>query len=883
MKLSGAEVRNKFLEYFQKQSHRLVKSSSLVPRNDPTLLFTNAGMVQFKDVFLGLDKRDYRRAATVQKCVRAGGKHNDLENVGRTARHHTFFEMLGNFSFGDYFKEKAIEFGWELLTVDLGLPPQKLYATIYQDDEEAFKLWQKIAGLPADRIVRLGEKDNFWAMGPTGPCGPCSEIVIDQGPQMSCGRPQCAVGCDCDRYLELWNLVFMQYNQDAGGNRTPLPKPSIDTGAGLERITAVKQGVTSNFETDLLFPIIKFIQELAEKKYGQDEKADISMRVIADHARATAFLITDGVLPSNEWRGYVLRRILRRGLRHGKLLGIHEPFMFRVTGVVTDLFASVYPELKESRDYVAKITRNEEERFSYTLEQGLRLLDDLIAEEKAKGKNVLSGDEAFKLYDTFGFPLDLTQDLVREKDFSVDLEGFDKAMEAQKELARSTWKGHGEMGSQELYMKVLEEFGGTRFVGYETTEAEGVVQAIVKGRDLVKTARAGDEVELVLDQTPFYGESGGQVGDEGIIHGPQGKAAVHNTQWAGQLLAHQAKILEGTFSKSDLVKAAVSPQRRKNITLNHTATHLLQAALRRVLGTHVEQSGSLVAPERLRFDFNHFAPMSEQEKSLVEEMVNAWVRDNLAVQTALRKREEAMAEGAMALFGEKYGEQVRVVAIKPISKELCGGTHAGATGDIGFFKIVHEGGVAAGVRRIEAFTGPGAYQYVKKEELLLEQLAEILKVKPEEVLTKAERVVAQLKEQERELERLRSRLAVGVLDTLLEQATTVEGVKVVAAAVENLDVKGLRELADKVKDKLGSGVIVLGSAQDSKVAWVGAVTRDLTDKLHAGNIIKEVAKITGGGGGGRPDMAEAGGKDPGKIVQALESVKGIVQKALEKK
>lgn len=880
-RLSGSEVRRSFLNYFEKHGHTVVPSSSLVPKADPTLLFTNAGMVQFKDVFLGLEKRGYKRATSSQKCVRAGGKHSDLENVGRTARHHTFFEMLGNFSFGDYFKEGAIEYGWEYCTVELDLPPEKLWVTIYQDDDEAFNLWQKIAGLPAERIVRMGEKDNFWAMGDTGPCGPCSEIVIDQGEGIGCGRKECDIYCGCDRYLELWNLVFMQFDRSLDGKLTPLPKPSIDTGAGLERISAVLQGVKSNFEIDLLQPIISSIEELSGKRYGEDARADISLRVIADHSRATTFLLNDGVLPSNEGRGYVLRRILRRGLRHGRLLGIEEPFMHRVTGLVVEIMKDAYPEIQESREYIEKVTLNEEERFAHTLRAGLSIFEEIMEETRARGKTQIPGPEIFKLYDTFGFPIDIMQDMAEEQGLTLDEAGFALEMEGQRARAKAAWIGSGEVVVEALYKELASQFQSS-YTGYEELETDASILAIIKNGELVDKAWEGEDIEVFLDRTPFYGEAGGQVGDHGTLRAAGLYVEVYDTKLpVPGLTLHKGMIKKGEISKGQTITARVDPESRLPTALNHTATHLLQAALRQVLGDHVKQAGSLVAADRLRFDFTHFSAVNRRELERIEGLVNEKVRENLPVRVEVLPLEEALEKGATALFGERYGEEVRLVEIPGFSMELCGGTHAQATGAIGIFKVVSESAVAAGVRRIEGLTGRAAYEYIKREEAALEEAASLLKSRPLEVSEKVERLLATLKEKEKEIERLQSRLASSSLALLLEKVQEVKGVKVLATEVEAMDPKGLREMADALKASLGSGVIVLGSVLNDRIHWVAMVTRDLTDRLHAGRIVKEIAQLTGGSGGGRPGLGEAGGRDVSRIKEALAATLSIIQRELE--
>ncbi len=888
---SGNEIRRRFVEFFRGRGHTHVPSASLVPKADPTLLFTNAGMVQFKDVFTGRERRPYRRAVTVQKCVRAGGKHNDLENVGRTARHHTFFEMLGNFSFGDYFKEQAIEYGWDFLTADLGIPPERLWVTIHEGDaklgigpdEEAHALWRRT--VPEERIVACSTKDNFWSMGDTGPCGPCSEIVFDQGPGMGCGKPTCAVGCDCDRYLELWNLVFMQFERDAAGKMTPLPRPSIDTGAGLERVAAILQGVPSNFDTDLVRPVIGAVEEMTGKRYGEDGAADVSMRVIADHARATTFLISDGVLPSNEGRGYVLRRILRRGLRHGRLLGLEEPFMAAVTGRVVELMQEAYPELAETRAHVAQVTLREEERFGHTLKVGLKLVESLLEEVKAKGASVIPGAEIFRLYDTYGFPVDLLRDLATEQALSLDEAGFEREMADQRVRARESWVGSGEVevaaSLRELTARVRVEA-----LWHERLGAEAVVEAILVGDDhrCVPALQEGESGAVLLNRTPFYPEAGGQVGDVGTLQGDGMLAEVRDTKRpVPNLVLHSVRVRRGTLCAGQTVEAAVDGGRRRVTAKNHTATHLLHAALRSVLGDHVKQAGSLVAPDRLRFDFSHFTPLSERDVERIEEIVNEQIWRNAPVETEVMELDRALGLGAMALFGEKYGERVRVVTVPDFSKELCGGTHVAATGEIGLFKIVGQGGVASGVRRVEAFTGPGAFHHVRREEAVLDAAAEHLKARPLELAEKAEKLALAARELEREVQRLQTKLAAGQAEGLLRGAQEVEGIRVVASQVDSLDGKGMRELGDRLRGALGSGVVVLVSSGDGRVTWLTMVTKDLTARLHAGKLAQALAKLTGGGGGGRPDMAEAGGKDPSRIAEALIKVPDLVRAQVQGK
>jgi alanyl-tRNA synthetase len=877
--MTGHELRQQFLDYFHKKGHTIVPSSSLIPQGDPTLLFTNAGMVQFKDVFLGKEKRSYTRATTVQKCVRAGGKHNDLENVGRTARHHTFFEMLGNFSFGDYFKAGAIPYAWEFLTEVLKLPKEKLWVSIYREDDEAFEIWHKTIGIPADRIVRLGEKDNFWAMGDTGPCGPCSEIIIDQGPQVGCGKPTCGVGCDCDRYLELWNLVFMQYNRDASGTLTPLPRPSIDTGMGLERTAAVLQGVFSNFETDLFIPLIRFVEDISQKSYHDNEKDDISMRVIADHLRAITFLIGDGVIPSNEGRGYVLRRILRRAARHGKMLGLEKPFLYKGIEVVVDIMKPAYPELVDRCDQITQMTLNEERRFSHTLHLGMELLNKVIWETRQRGEQVIPGEEVFKLYDTYGFPLDLMDEIAREQGLTLDMPGYERAMEEQRARARKSWKGSGESQVDPAYLALSKTLPPTEFVGYETLESDVEVLAILKDKTPVDTASSGDEIELVFDKTPFYGESGGQVGDKGILRLPEGEVVISDTQKpVPQLHVHKGKVKRGTIQKGQRGGAVVDPDSRQRTVLNHTATHILHATLKQVLGDHVKQAGSLVAPDRLRFDFSHFSDLDYREFYRIEEVVNQVIRANMPVKTFITSLDDALRRGAVAMFGEKYGDQVRVVQIGDFSMELCGGTHARASGDIGLFKLINESSVAAGIRRVEALTGPGALEYIQRETDRLRSISLLLKTNPADLINRLEKLLATSREQEREIEQLKARLASSQVDELLDTSREIKGIRVISAQVDNLDLKGLRTLVDNLKDRIKSGIILLGTVEDGKVSLVAAVTKDLTDRYHAGTLVKEVARIVDGSGGGRPDMAQAGGKSPERLKEALEKVFEIVEK-----
>jgi alanyl-tRNA synthetase len=874
--MTSDEIRRAFLNFFEEKGHRAVRSSSLVPQNDPTLLFTNAGMVQFKRVFLAEETRDYRRATTSQKCVRAGGKHNDLEIVGKTARHHTFFEMLGNFSFGDYFKKEAIEMGWDLLIRQWGLPAEKMWITIYLDDDESFHLWRRV-GVTGGRIVRLGEKDNFWAMGETGPCGPCSEIVIDQGEGVGCGRPDCRVGCDCDRFLELWNLVFMQFNRDSEGRLQPLAKPCIDTGMGLERISAVLQGVKSNYETDLFKPLFKEIETISPISYGQEDRTDTSLRVIADHSRAATFLISDGVLPSNEGRGYVLRRIMRRAMRHGRMLGIDGPFLYRTASRVVDLMKEAYPELRETETFVSKVIQNEEERFSETLDSGLKILREELEELQKEGKTILSGDVAFRLYDTYGFPLDLTTEILQERGMSFDEAGFRVQMEEQKHKSKQSWQGMGEGKTKEAYRRLASEGMKTAFLGYEEIQSESRILKLIKGDGMVPFAGEGDEIEVVTERTPFYGEAGGQVGDRGVIFHEEFSLEVENTiKPMEDLIIHQAKVKRGRVKEGMSAILRVDGERRKAIALNHTATHLLQAVLREVLGDHVHQAGSLVSPERLRFDFTHFAAMEKEELERAEALVNQKIRENLKLETKIMNVEEAFQTGAMALFGEKYGEKVRVVMISDFSMELCGGTHRCRTGDIGLFKIVSESGVAAGVRRIEALTGEGAYQFIKEEEKELWEIASYLKAVPGELSSKIERFLERQKELERELSSFQDKLSSQELSNLLPLVREIKGVKILSAKVDGKDVKRMREFVDQLKGKIGSGIILLGGQSQNKVSLLMGVTSDLTHRFNANELIKKIALHIGGTGGGRPDFAQAGGTDSKKLDEALKAIEDLI-------
>ena len=877
--ITASEIRKRFLQYFESKGHTTLPSSSLIPLKDPTLLFTNAGMVQFKSIFTGEEKHNYTRAASSQKCMRAGGKHNDLENVGYTARHHTFFEMLGNFSFGDYFKKEAIEMSWEFLTSTMNLPPEKLWVSVYQDDDEAFSIWHNRIGVPDEKIVRMGEKDNFWAMGDTGPCGPCSEILIDQGVEIGCGKPTCKVGCECDRFLELWNLVFMQYNRDAQGEQSPLPKPCIDTGMGLERIAAVIQGVSSNYEIDLFQPLIHQIENICHIKYGSSRLTDTSIQVIVDHMRAITFLISDGVLPSNEGRGYVLRRIIRRATRHGKKLKLNEPFLYKSCKVVTQVMKDAYPELIDSQEYVAKVMQGEEERFAETLDNGLRILGDEVEHLKEQGVKQIPGELAFKLYDTYGFPLDLTADIVREDGFTIDEVGFKHAMEAQRKMARESWKGSGEEEIDDVYKQLSFSGKKSTFVGYEQIAATSSVLALIKEGREVATAAEGDELMILTEQTPFYGESGGQIGDTGVIENENLVVEVVDTIMPlPEVILHKGIIKKGSLQQGELVNLKVDRTKRTPTASNHTATHLLQAALRQVLGNHVKQSGSLVTPERFRFDFVHFSAVSKEELDHVEAIVNQRIRDNYPVETQIIPYQQAKQMGAIALFGEKYSEMVRMVKIGTVSVELCGGTHIHHTGNIGLFKLIGESSVAAGVRRIDALTGEKAIQFIKNEEKTLAELSNLLKAKPDEVVARTSKMLEKQRKLQKEVETLKSRILSRKSDTLISQARDLKGIKVIATCVEASNQKTLREFADQIKEQLKSGIIIVGGKSQEKALLTVVVTRDLIPPYHAGKIIQEVAKGIGGSGGGRADMAQAGGKEKHKLEEALEAAYSIVEK-----
>jgi alanyl-tRNA synthetase len=895
--MTGDTLREAFLQYFERQGHTRVRSSSLVPGDDPTLLFTNAGMVQFKSVFLGEEQREYRRAASAQKCVRAGGKHNDLENVGHTARHHTFFEMLGNFSFGDYFKADAIAFAWEFITRDLGLDRRRLMATVFTDDDEAFALWKKVAGFGDDRILRLGEKDNFWAMGDSGPCGPCSEVHFHQGDNFPCpedaaGRRCLGPACDCDRWLEIWNLVFMQFTRDAGGPMRPLPRPSIDTGMGLERMAAVLQGKNSTFETDLLWPLVTQVAGLAGKRYGAREEDDVSLRVIADHARATTFLIADGVTPSNEWRGYVLRRIMRRAMRHGRLLGLEGPFLHRTVEWVESLMRGAYPELSTERSRIQETVRGEEERFAETLDTGMRLIEEYAEVQKRSGVPnvtsplVLDGKLLFKLYDTYGFPRDLAEEIFQDKGWRITDETeatYEREMEAQRERARAsaTFGTAGDADAGRLYQALASEIPRVEFVGYDTLTSPARILALIDSasggpRRLAEVAE-GAEVEVILDRTPAYAESGGQVGDTGTLVGRSGRGEILDTYYRGpKLIVHRVRVRAGGFREGEDVAVNVETPRRQGLRQHHTGTHLLHAALRKVLGTHVAQAGSLVAPDHLRFDFSHGNALRDPEVEAIEDLVNEQVQANVAVRHQEMDLDEALRAGAMALFGEKYGNRVRVIRIGDFSVELCGGTHLEQTGQIGLFKIATEGAVASGVRRVEAVAGPAALASVARQERTLREAADLLKISPAEVPQRLRQLLESQRALEKQLAELESRQARSRADELLAGAKQVNGISVVTARLDGLDADGLRAVVDRVRERMGSGVVVVGGVSGGKVSLVSGVTKDLTARVHAGKLMQEVAKTAGGTGGGRPDLAQGGAKDASRLDEALARVPAFV-------
>ena len=882
--LTANEIRRKFLTYFQQHGHEIVRSSSLIPKDDPTLLFTNAGMVQFKGIFQGLEKRAYVRATTSQKCLRVGGKHNDLENVGRTARHHTFFEMLGNFSFGDYFKENAIAMAWDFLTKELNLPQDKLYATVYEDDDEAENLWLKLTSIPKERIFRMGDKDNFWSMGDTGPCGPCSEILIDQGEHMTCG-PNCGIGkCDCDRFLEIWNLVFMQFNQIAPGNREPLPRPSIDTGMGLERIAAVCQGVYSNYDIDLFARIIETAANLAKVSYSKSmpdtNDIDTALRVIADHSRSIAFMVADGIMPSNEGRGYVLRRLIRRAYRFGRLIGMPKAFLYRTADTVVALMGEDFPELTASREFINRVVHEEEDRFDKTLDKGLALLEEAIDELKQQGQNVIPGETAFRLYDTYGFPLDIVNDICEKQGFTVDEAGFTANMKEQKIRAKSAWKGSGEQDITSRFTALLEEGLRSSFTGYTTLQDESRIVGLLNAEgERVDALAKGEQGYMVSGATPFYGASGGQTGDTGTLETALGKANVTDClRPSTDLIVHHITVTEGTVTLDAEVKLYVGDARIASAR-NHTCTHLLHAALHKVLGSHARQAGSLVTPDRLRFDFNHISAMTQEEIAQVEHLVNEAILADLPVEVSTSSYAEAIAKGATALFGEKYADTVRVVSITGTSTELCGGTHLTRTGQAGLFSIISESGVAAGVRRIEATTGWQSVNLFTSQRNELIEAQHMLKAKTGELPQRVEALLQELKAAKKELYRLEAQAASSQGKGLMDQVTTINGVSVLTCKSTVTSMKALRDLMDDIRSKMASGIVCLSAEDDGKVNLVLSVSKDLHSRFTAPELIKEIAPLIGGSGGGRPEMAQSGGNNPQGIDAAMAKLQEVIAKA----
>jgi len=879
MSMDYKEIREKFLDYFKAKGHRIVESSSLIPKDDPTLLFTNAGMVQFKSLFLGEKKRDYTRAASSQKCVRAGGKHNDLENVGYTPRHHTFFEMLGNFSFGDYFKEEAITWAWELLTQIYRLPKEKLHISVYKDDDEADLIWRKRIGIPSDRIVHLGEKDNFWAMGDTGPCGPCSEIYVDQGLLTGCGKPDCAPGCDCDRYLEIWNLVFTQFDRKNTGKIEALPKPNIDTGMGLERLAAVIQGVKSNYDINIFQDIINDIEALSDRNYGDDKKQDVAFRVISDHARATAFLIGDGIMPSNEGRGYVLRRIIRRAIRYGQVLGLKDLFFKAVCSKVIEIMGRDFQEIVRAKSLINGVVENEEKRFADTINYSMRVLEDKIEQLKSRDEDTIPGELAFKLYDTYGLALDIVEDVARDEKLKVDLKGFEKAMSRQRVQSQESWKGSGEEKIPEGLRSLIAQNIKTDFIGYQSLACKSQILALlISGKEATSIGK-GEKAEILLDPTPFYGQAGGQVGDVGLIIGQDFRFRVIDTlKYNQDFIVHKGVLEAGLLKVGATVEAQVEKGKRTETSINHSATHLLHAALQEVLGDHVKQSGSLVSSDRLRFDFSHFTQVTPEQLREAESIVNKNIRANVPIHTTSMNKEEAMQSGAMAIFEERYGQTVRVVSIgEDISKELCGGTHTSRTGNIGLFRISTEGAVAANVRRIEAITGKAALDHDQQQEAILKKLAALIKTSPNQLLEKIDRLIKEQKEKEQEIEILKGKLLIQKSSDFLSEAREIAGIKTLALEVKAESPKDLREVVDKIKDKLQSGIIFLGAKQEKRIMLICAVTKDLLKRFKAGDIIKQLSVIVGGKGGGRPDMAQGGGSQPENLNKAIEKFHDLIK------
>ncbi len=876
MARSASEIRELFLRFFEAKGHQIVASASLVPEGDPTLLFTNAGMVPFKNTFLGSETRDYVRAATSQKCLRVSGKHNDLENVGRTPRHNTFFEMLGNFSFGDYFKLEAIEYSWELLTEHFEIDPARLAVSVFREDDEAYDLWREKIGIPVEKIFRLDEDENFWSMGETGPCGPCAEIHIDFGVNANCKSDSCDPSCDCGRWLEIWNLVFMQFDRDAAGNMTPLPKPSIDTGASLERLASVLQGVPSNFDTDLFRGIMDRIQQASGVKRGENPEHDVSMNVIADHARSLVFLIGDGILPGNEGRGYVLRRLLRRAARHGVLLGIERPFLFDVGDAVIDEMASAYPELRDRRAYITGRIQREEERFLETLSKGLTRLEEDIAALEKSGSKVLPGEAVFKLYDTFGFPVDLTADILSGRNLEIDEVGFNTAMTAQRQRARAAWKGSGDERVAEIYGQLASDIS-TRFSGYSSLTGTATIRALLVDGESREVANCGEAVEIIVDETPFYAESGGQVGDRGVLQVSGGTVEITDTQRPVlQLVVHRGVVTEGELRIDTEAELTVDTDARAATVRNHSGTHLLHAALRTVLGSQAMQKGSLVGPDRLRFDFTHDSALDDSQIEAIEDLANGWIECNAPASVREMSYPEAIEAGAVAIFDEKYGDVVRVVQFGDFSTELCGGTHARATGDIGLLKILSESGIASGVRRIEALTGLGALSHLRDQEKALRSASELLRVSAAEVPARIEKLLEDRRSAERAIEQLRSAQRGVASKDLTRDAREIAGVQVIATRVAGAVAKELRGMVDDLRSQLTSGIVLLAAETNGQVSLALGVTKDLTDRFRAGDMIREVAIIVGGKGGGRPDFAQAGGSDPSKIDAAFERLDALI-------
>jgi alanyl-tRNA synthetase len=879
MSLAANEIRETFLRFFEHRGHRRVASASLIPEADPTLFFTNAGMVQFKRVFLGEEIRDYTTAVTSQKCVRVSGKHNDLENVGRTPRHHTFFEMLGNFSFGDYFKREAIAYAWEFLTGELGLDAAPLVATVFREDDEAYEIWRDVIGLPEQKVLRMDEDENFWSMGDTGPCGPCAEIHMDYGENPHCTSEVCDPACDCGRWLEVWNLVFMQFDRQASGEMTPLPKPSIDTGTGLERLSAVVQGVRSNYDSDLFRGILARAQEISGVTRGADPDKDVSLHVVADHARAIAFLVGDGVLPASEGRGYVLRRILRRAARHGVLLGVERPFLCDVANVVIDEMSGAFPELVERRAFITDRIRREEERFLGNLTRGLGLLEEQIEGLKQRGQAQLAGDVVFKLYDTYGFPVDLTEDILRGHGLLHDQAGFEAAMDAQRTRARDSWTGSGDSRVDELYGRIEADLK-TTFRGYETLELEATLRALLVGGEPREVAREGDEVEIALDETPFYAESGGQVGDRGTLTTDSGRVEILDTQRpTGELVVHRGRVVKGEIRVETPARLAVDAEARAATVRNHSGTHLLHAVLRKVLGPQAMQKGSLVGPDRLRFDFAHDAPLTDDEIREIEDLANAWIESNAPARVRQMPYSDAIEAGAIAIFEEKYGDAVRVVSFGDFSTELCGGTHAASTGEIGLLKIVSQTGIGADGRRIEALTGLGALEHMRSQERALQRVASLLKAPATDLVPRVEKLLEELRAAEQELAALRAAQRGEVTADLTERAREVAGVHVISAEVDAASGEELHAMVDELRARLGSGVVLLAATANGRVSLALGVTRDLTGQLRAGDLVREVAAVLGGKGGGRPDFARAGGDAPERLEEAFARLDALVAEA----